>query len=148
MAYISKNANWYVVEVVEEITVEGDPRNVVHRNLNLIHAHSPEEAYERAIDLGKQGESEYQNPAAKKVTIKFRGLSSLNVVHDQLEHGAELRYLEEVSLPETNILHLLKSKEQLEVFQDIQPTKGPDYACKEIMDEALELIAKDRENQK
>jgi hypothetical protein len=148
MAFIPKDAEWYVAEIVEEIIVEGDPRNIVHRNLNLIRAHAPEEAYQRAMELGRQGQSEYQNPGGKRVTIKFRGLSSLNVVHERLEHGAELRYFKDISVPETEIAELVKTKERLEVFKDIQPSEGPDYACKEIVDEALELIAKDRENRK
>lgn len=58
----------------------------------MIHAKSPEDAYRRAIELGKQGESTYQNPAGRNV-IKFRGIKELDVVHDQLEHGAELKSL-------------------------------------------------------
>ena len=27
------NSGWYVAEIVEEITVQDDPRNVVHQNL-------------------------------------------------------------------------------------------------------------------
>jgi hypothetical protein len=148
MAYIPKGAEWYVAEIVQEIIVEGDARNVVHRNLILINAHSPDEAYDRAINLGREGESEYQNPAGQKVVIKFRGLGALSVVHDQLEHGAELRYIEDTSVSETKITELVKTKEQLSVFQDRQPTQGPDYACKEIVDEALELMGIDPEDRK
>jgi len=32
MAYIPTDAQWYVAEIVEQITVEGDSRNVVHKN--------------------------------------------------------------------------------------------------------------------
>src|SRR5437016_5780891 len=103
MAYIPQDAEWYVAEIVEEINVERDVRNVVHRNLLLINAHSPDEAYNRAIDLGRESESEYENPAGQQVVIKFRGLGALSVVHDQLEHGAELRYIEDTSVSETKI---------------------------------------------
>jgi len=148
MTYIPKDAEWYVAEIVEQIIVEGDPRNVVHRNLVLVNAHSPDSAYDRAIDLGKEGESEYKNSAGQKVVIKFRGLGALNVVHDKLEHGAELRYIKDVSLHEAKIAELVKTKEQLSVFQDIQPTQGPDYACKEIVDEAFDLMGTDPEDRK
>jgi hypothetical protein len=30
MGYIPANAKWYLAEIVEQIAVEGDPRNVVH----------------------------------------------------------------------------------------------------------------------
>jgi hypothetical protein len=52
MGYIPEDAKWYLAEIVEEITVEEDSRNVVHRNLHLIRADSPEEAYRKAIELG------------------------------------------------------------------------------------------------
>jgi Domain of unknown function (DUF4288) len=100
MPYIPQNAEWYVAEIVEEITVEGDPRNVVHKNLILICAHSTEEAYGRTIEFGKKSESTYQNPAGKNVAIKFHGIHKLSVVSDDLQHGAELRNTEEIAVPE------------------------------------------------
>jgi hypothetical protein len=35
VAYIPKSAKWYLAEIVQQITVESDPRNVVHTNLVL-----------------------------------------------------------------------------------------------------------------
>ena len=147
MAHIPPNAEWYIAEIVEEIIVANDERNVIHQNLVLINAHSPDEAYSRAITLGRGGETEYENPVGQKVVIKFRGLSSLDVIHDAIEHGAELRFLKNVCVPEAEIVKLLKSKEQLEAFQKIRPSTGPDYASKEVVDEALKLMARSRENQ-
>jgi len=60
-------------ELVEEITVEDDPRNVVHQNLVLIRAVSADEAYEKARKIGKDGETSYDNPSGKAVRIRFRG---------------------------------------------------------------------------
>jgi hypothetical protein len=81
--------------------------------------------------LGKQGESAYQNPAGKHVAIKFRGSCELSVVHDDLEHGAELRYREDISVPEVDVAELVKAKEQLSVFREIKPSDGPDDSSKE-----------------
>jgi hypothetical protein len=145
MAHIPRNAEWYVAELIVEIVVEGDARNIVHGNLILIQANSPDEAYDRAIELGQQNTSEYQNPAGMKVTTRFRGLAALSVIHDQLEHGAELRYIEDISLPEQEIAALVKSKEQLGVCREIEPSNGPDYSCREIAEEATKLMAFDRE---
>ena len=36
MAYIPTDAKWYVAELIEQITIEGDSRSVVHKNLVLI----------------------------------------------------------------------------------------------------------------
>lgn len=38
MAYIPKDAKWYVAEVVMECRIEGEPRNVVHVNILLVRA--------------------------------------------------------------------------------------------------------------
>jgi hypothetical protein len=43
MAFIPKAAIWYIAQVVLEITVEGETRNVVHIDYMLIRADSPEE---------------------------------------------------------------------------------------------------------
>ena len=86
MAYIPTNAKWYISELVEQISVDGDPRNVVHKNLVLIRADSPEEAYQKALLLGREREISYENPAGKQVRFRFRGLSELNVISDSNEN--------------------------------------------------------------
>jgi hypothetical protein len=140
MGHIPKNAKWYVAEVVEEITVEDDPRNVVHLNLLLIRADSPGEAYEHALRLGKQREIRYENPFDKQVSIRFRGLKHLGVVHDELEHGAELRYSERIGVPEEDIAKLITPKEQLDVFSPVSRSSGPNYSSQEIIQEAMGII--------
>ena len=45
MAFIPADAKWYLAEIVEQISVEGDPRSVIHTNLVLVRADSPDEAY-------------------------------------------------------------------------------------------------------
>ena len=147
MAHIPRGAQWYVAEIVMELRVEGDARNVVHRNLVLVKASSPEDAYRRAMDLGQQSEDTYQNPEGRTVVSRFRGLRELDVVHDPLEHGAELLFCEDISVPEERVAIWLKTKEQLNVFCDIEPSKGPNYSCKEILDEALRLTDQDSQNQ-
>jgi len=82
MGYIPKSAKWYLEDIVQQITVEGDPRSVVHTNLVLVRADSPEEAYQKAIELGAVGDQSYENPDGKRVTFRFRGLHDLNVIHD------------------------------------------------------------------
>jgi Domain of unknown function (DUF4288) len=85
-----------LAKIVEQITVEGDPRNVVHTNLVLIRADSPEEAYPKAVELGAAGEQSYENLDGTRVEFRFRGLRELSVIYDELEHGAELTYSEDV----------------------------------------------------
>ncbi len=92
MAHIPPSARWYVAELVEQITVKGDPRTVAHKNHVLIRADSPEEAYKKSLAIGREGEDSYENPAGRLVQIAFRGISDLNVIHDESDHGAELLY--------------------------------------------------------
>jgi hypothetical protein len=140
MAYIPENAKWYVATMVEEITVEGDSRNVVHKNYILIRGDSPEDAYEKAYELGKKSDVSYENPKGRLVQIKFRGLSELNVIYDELEHGAELLYEELLGLPEEQVEALLRSKKDLGVFQPISPSVGPNYSSREVLENAKKLI--------
>src|SRR5579859_1907808 len=130
MGYIPESAKWYLAEIVEEITVEGDPRNVVHTNLVLVRADSPEEAYEKSIELGTAAETSYENPHGKSVTIRFRGLHDLNVIYDELEHGAELNFQQNKEWDESAIQKWLTPKEKLGIFRPIIPPTGPDYASR------------------
>jgi hypothetical protein len=55
VGYVPNNAEWYLAELVQELVVADDPRNVIWRNLTLIHASSPDDAYEKALGLGRAG---------------------------------------------------------------------------------------------
>ncbi len=134
MGYIPEGAKWYLANIVQEITVDGDPRNVVHTNLILIRADSPEEAYQKAMELGTAGEDSYENIDGKRVTFRFRGLRELQVIHDELEHGAELSYREDIALDEPTIQKWVAAKEELGVFRPITPSTGPHYACAKIIE--------------
>jgi len=138
MGFVPDNAEWYLAEIVEELTVEDDPRNVVWRNLTLVHANSPDDAYEQALRLGHSGETDYLNSAGKIVTIRFRGLSSLDVIHDPLEHGSELMFHSNVDVGPEDLRRLLRSKEELELFSPIRQLDGPDIAAVEIVQEMEE----------
>lgn len=138
MGYIPKSAKWYLAEIVEQITVDGDPRNVIHTNLVLVRADSPEEAYQKALELGSAGEQAYENIAGKSVTCPFMGLHDLNVIHGELEHGTELIYREDAELDESAIREWVTPKEGLGVFLPITPSTGPDYRSRDIVEEIYE----------
>jgi hypothetical protein len=53
MAFIPEGAKWYLAELVQELRVAGDSRNVIWRNLTLVRADSPEHAYQEALRLGR-----------------------------------------------------------------------------------------------
>ena len=89
MAYIPKDAQWFLAQHVEEIRVQGHKRNIVHINYVLIQAKTSEDAYRKSILIGKRGNSKYKNPEGKIVTIRFLGMRNLDVIHDPLEHGVD-----------------------------------------------------------
>ena len=134
MAYIPKDARWYLADVVLEHVVAGDPRNVVHINLHLIEADSPERAYEKAISLGQACEQVYSNTDGQEVAVRFRGLRDLNVIHEALEDGAELAFKESIGVPEDRLSTWLRAKEKLSVFSKRQAKQDvPNYMPGSVM---------------
>jgi hypothetical protein len=145
MANIPENVKWYLAELVEEIKIEGERENVIHNNLVLIYANSPEEAYEKAMARGKEVSDTYENPDGKHVTVTFRGLSDLNVILDELEDGAEIAYEEMTGLSESEIAEMLPPKEQLSVFLEEEPDPSrPNNMSKDVVDEAMRIIRNSR----
>jgi hypothetical protein len=148
MGYTPKNARWYLAEIVMDITIEGDSRNVVHVNTTLVRADSPNEAYNRACELGAQGETSYENSIGKMVVHRFRGLRSLDVIHEDLEHGAELAFSEHVDVPEEEIAKLVIPKDRLGVFRPMAPSEAPDYGSKDVIQGAMRLLRQRAGNSK
>jgi len=136
MAYVPDDAHWFLAQIIEEIRVEGSKRNIVQINHVLVEATCPETAYIRAQEIGEQGETEYENPFGRKVTIRFRGLRNLDVIHFPLEHGCEIMFVEKLGMSETGVQKLIRRKDQLEAFRPIRGRRGrPRYESKSILDE-------------
>jgi hypothetical protein len=147
MAWIPRGAHWYLAQVVEEITVAGERDNILHINWLLIDAASPDDAFEKAIACGKEGEQSYANPDGQLVTIHFCGLRDLIVIYEDLEDGAELYYEERVGVPEDEILRTIRTRNDLSVFRPIEQRARPNYASKEVVDEVSALLARIREEE-
>lgn len=99
----------------------------------LIQAISADEAYNKAVSLGEAGETSYDNPSGKPVTIKFRGISHLDEIYEELEDGAELTFHYTVDVPEAKLQPLLLSRDCLPAFLPPKRANGPDYASGEIV---------------
>ena len=121
MGYIPPDAKWYLADLVVELRIEGEPDNLVHYNLTLVRADSPEEAYSKALVFGSHHESSYKNPEGKQVHAVFRGLRDLLVVYDELEDGAEILYDEQRGLSEEQVASTVAEKDALAVFQPWTP---------------------------
>ena len=120
MGYIPKDAEYYLAEIVLEIAVTGEAESLVHTNLVLVRADSPDEAYTKALELGHAGEYTEKNSDGTEVSVRFRGLRDLNVIHDKLGHGAELIYRED-TFDEAAIARWVSPKEALGVFASPPP---------------------------
>jgi len=116
VGYIPSDAKWYLAEIVEEFSFEGESENVVHTNMVLVRADSPDEAYERTIALGKEREMSYTNPEGTTVTVKFRGLRDLNVIHGELAHGTEIIWSRRKGMSEQDLMNWVSTREELGVF--------------------------------
>jgi Domain of unknown function (DUF4288) len=137
-----KIARWFVAEIVLEITVQDDSRNIVHKNLVLVKAGSAQEAYEKAQTLGQENEVSFQNPSGKRVDIRFLGLGKLTAVNDRLEDGAELSYEEYIGVSDERIKEWILPKHLLTVFRDVTPSPGPDYSSAEVLEQASRILRK------
>lgn len=127
MDYIPPQPKWYVAELVEEFLLEDNPNNVIHINMILVRADSPNEAYDRAIWFGGGKEDSYKNTEGKNVTVKFHGLKSLSVVNGDLDDGTVLTWEEKVGVPEAEIRDLIcKTKEELGAFRPTSDTVDGD----------------------
>jgi len=146
VGHIPENAEWYIAELVMEITVHGARCNALHRNLVLINAHSPEEAYQKAIDTGRGGETDYRNLQDQLVEIRFRGVSKLDFIYEPLVDGAELYFEEQLAVPESEIQNMIPPKEKLDAFTPPSPgrERDPDYRSKTVVEEAVRMLGKDQ----
>jgi hypothetical protein len=137
MAYVPDNAEWFLAQIVQEIRVAGSKRNIVHINFVIIHARSPGVAYDRAMSIGKEGDTSYINELGNRVTVRFRGLRDLDVIYDPLEDGCEIMFTEKLGVTRQGIKKLVRPKRQLEAFLPIRERPGrPNFSSKRIMDQA------------
>jgi Domain of unknown function (DUF4288) len=136
MSYTPKDAHWFIGQLVEEFRVEGSKRNAVHINSVLIEASSPEQAYQKAVELGRQANNEYENPEGKKVVHRFAGLRNLDVIYFPIEHGCEIMFEERLGVGPAALRKLVRKKNDLEAFRPVplrRPRGRPNYSSKEIM---------------
>ena len=108
---------WYISHEIlcaEPDEQANDEPLTVWENLILIHADSPEEAYEKANQHGRDSEEEIRVDE-KKGRQRFCGLKDLVLIYDDLEDGAELEW-HEMELTRAQARELTKPKEQLHAF--------------------------------
>ena len=81
-----------------------------------------------------------RTPVVSKFGSRTGGLHDLNVIHDELEHGAELIFSERADMDELAIQQWVSEKQKLGVFAPIRPSNGLDYRAKDVVEEAHKLM--------
>ena len=139
-----RKPQWYVAEIVMEIMVKGESRNVVHLNLVLLLAPSAESAYKKALRLGKRSETSYENPAGRRVSHRFRGIASLEEMYEPLKDGSEITFRQFIGLKKSEVGKLATPQEKLGIFRGGHsvPRIGPDYRSAEILREVRRRTGK------
>jgi hypothetical protein len=78
-------SRWYIAELTEEVTLEGDPQHVVHKKTRVIFADSAEDAYEKALSMITEHEMNYIHEYNKAVRTRFWGLRELNLSNEDMD---------------------------------------------------------------
>jgi hypothetical protein len=83
-------SRWYVAELTEEVTLEGDPLHVVHKKTRVIFADSPEDAYAKALSMITEHEISYLNEHKRAVRTRFWGLRELSLSNEDMDRAGIL----------------------------------------------------------
>jgi hypothetical protein len=114
---------WYSTAILLRFETEvEDEKNLNRRclaweNYHIIKAENPEEAYEKAVKLGKSYENKYKNTEGENVRWIFEGLTMLVPIYEELHDGAEIGWTEHENKAVKTIKGFVKPKEKLEVFE-------------------------------
>jgi Domain of unknown function (DUF4288) len=85
MANSPEADRWYIAELTEEVTLEGDPQNIVHKKTRVIFADSPEDAYEKALAMITEHEIGYLTEHHKAIRTRFWGLRELTLSNEDMD---------------------------------------------------------------
>ncbi len=83
-------SRWYIAELTEEVTLEGDPQHVVHRKTRVIFADSAEDAYAKALSMITEHELHYINEHNKAIRTRFWGLRELPLSNEDMDRAGIL----------------------------------------------------------
>ena len=109
--------NWYIAELLEEFRSENQLTSLLHINWILVRANNAEEAYSKSIEFGQDLNRAYRNTEDILVTVTFRGLRDLNIIHEPLEDGAEILFEEIEEMSNNEIKSMIASKNDLSAFK-------------------------------
>jgi hypothetical protein len=86
---------WFVATIILKCEVDGKPTTsgewTCVEQIHLVRGSNRDDAYEKALSLGKSQETSYQNAEGKAVTWKFTGLENLEeLASKRVRDGTEV----------------------------------------------------------
>lgn len=126
--------SWFMAVIVRGAHVDGnlDDERIGDLLYRLVEARDAEDAYARALELGRAAVDEYDDEDGKRVTLGFLGLADLTEIGPgPLEHGTEVY---------SQLLHekpsemVVGEKEELTVFEP-EGEDGGDEESSDDLDE-------------
>jgi len=116
---------WWIASYIQRVAWDDDPnpnpnkRCLAWENTIILQASDREAAFDKAMQLVSQDKSEFEDhDGNRKGHWVFEGLTSLLAIHDKLEDGAEVLWVEHKSRTIGRIRSWVKKKHELEVFDD------------------------------
>lgn len=117
---IKNNGDWFLADIVERADMVGSDKSNDNRrcltwtNTILVNAASIEEAYDKAIKIGKKNyTTRYKAASGKICSWKVLGISSLVPIYEDIEDGAEIGFTDEGMLAVKTSNQLVKTKKEL-----------------------------------
>ena len=125
----NKNGEWYIVEIIEKCeppihNKKQDLRRVkTWMNHHLIKAKSGEEAYDKAIKIGKEGEFKFKNSDNLELEWSFVGIGDIIPIYeDNIEDGTEIMWTDYGNISNRRAERMARNKKELIEF--IKPKKN------------------------
>ncbi|MCW1968700.1 MAG: DUF4288 domain-containing protein [Anaerolineae bacterium] len=116
---------WWIASYLERAAWDDEPnpspnsRCLSWENTIILQAPDREAAYAKAVFLATQNVSEFVDDVRnRKGRWVFEGLTSLLPIHEELEDGAEIFWVEHRNKTIWKIQSKVKRKEDLEAFND------------------------------
>jgi hypothetical protein len=110
--WLSREVQQWVSDSQKKLTPKS--RCIVWENMRLIRAKDRDEAYRKALKLAMLGD----RSRTLRGHWRHLGISLLLPVHDDIEDGAEILWVEHKAMSVSAIKKRVKTKRQLSVFDD------------------------------
>lgn len=117
---IKNNGDWYLTDIVKRAEMVGDDKANPNRrcltwvNSILVQALSIEQAYDKAIKIGKNNYSiRYKTASGRICSWKVLGLSSLVPIFEDIEDGAKITYVNKGHIAAKTINTLVRTKREI-----------------------------------